>query len=88
VKFKIDENLPVEAAAILVSAGFAADTIDDEGLSGAEDSVVITRTRFENRILVTLDLDFASIQAYPAGTRRNRYLAAEAPGQSNCALIR
>jgi predicted nuclease of predicted toxin-antitoxin system len=65
VKFKIDENLPIEAATILCDAGFDAETIRDERLSGADDEVVATRVQTEGRVLVTLDLDFANIQAYP-----------------------
>jgi predicted nuclease of predicted toxin-antitoxin system len=65
VKFKIDENLPVEAAMILREAGFDVETIWDETLSGAADDIVAARVRSEARVLVTLDLDFANIQAYP-----------------------
>jgi predicted nuclease of predicted toxin-antitoxin system len=68
VRFKIDENLPVEAAQILKVAGFTADTIQDENLSGSDDETVARRSRSEDQILVTLDLDFANIQAYPPGT--------------------
>jgi predicted nuclease of predicted toxin-antitoxin system len=68
VKFKIDENLPVETAEILKKSGFSADTVADEDLSGSDDEAVASRSRSEGRILVTLDLDFANIQAYPPGT--------------------
>jgi predicted nuclease of predicted toxin-antitoxin system len=64
VKFKTDENLPVEAAATLL-ARFDAETIWDEKLSGADDLVVASTSRNEGRILLTLDLDFANIRAYP-----------------------
>jgi len=67
VKFKIDENLPAEAAEILRDSGFVADTVADENLSGSADEVVATRSRSENRVLVTLDMDFANIRAYPPG---------------------
>jgi predicted nuclease of predicted toxin-antitoxin system len=67
VKFKIDENLPAEAAEILESAGFDAHTVADENLSGAQDDTAARASRAENRILVTLDLDFANIRAYPPG---------------------
>ena len=40
MKFKIDENLPIEAATTLRDAGFDAETIRDERLSGADDQVV------------------------------------------------
>lgn len=40
MKFKIDENLPAEAAEILRDAGFVADTVGDEDLSGADDETI------------------------------------------------
>jgi predicted nuclease of predicted toxin-antitoxin system len=67
VKFKIDENLPAEAAETLHGAGFVADTVEDENLSGADDERIARASRSEGRILVTLDLDFANIRAYPPG---------------------
>ena len=67
MNFKIDENLPVEAAEILRGAGFVADTVGSEDLSGANDETVAATTQSEGRILVTLDLDFANIRAYPPG---------------------
>jgi predicted nuclease of predicted toxin-antitoxin system len=67
VRFKIDENLPAEAAEILKSAGFDAHTVADEDLAGAHDETVADASRSEARILVTLNLDFANIRAYPPG---------------------
>ena len=67
MNFKIDENLPAEAAEILRSVGFVADTVADENLGGAKDETVAAASRLEGRILVTLDLDFANIRAYPPG---------------------
>jgi len=65
VKFKTDENLPLESASILRDAGFDCETVWDEALSGAADQTIAARIREEGRILVTLDLDFSNIQAYP-----------------------
>jgi predicted nuclease of predicted toxin-antitoxin system len=65
VKFKVDENLPIEAARTLCDAGFDAETVPDELLSGADDRVVAAEAQTEGRVLVTLDLDFANIQVYP-----------------------
>ncbi len=64
MKFKIDENLPVEFAAQLHEAGFNAETVTSEKLSGAEDSAVFERCQKEDRILVTLDMDFANVKSY------------------------
>ncbi len=65
MKFKVDENLPIEAASIFREQEFEADTVSDEALSGADDESVANRVRTENRILITLDLDFSNIRAYP-----------------------
>jgi hypothetical protein len=75
VKFKIHENLPSEAAETLRQSGFAADTVADEDLSGSNDETVAGRDRSEDRILLTLDLDFANIRSYPP---------ASTPGSSFC----
>jgi predicted nuclease of predicted toxin-antitoxin system len=44
LKFKVDKNLPTEYASILREAGFEADTVSDEKLSGAGDSVLFERS--------------------------------------------
>ncbi len=65
MNFKIDENLPVEFAEMLRQTGFEADTVEDEGLTGADDEIVAERCRVERRILVSLDLDFANVREFP-----------------------
>ena len=65
MRFKIDQNLPAESAILLHEAGFEADTVDDEKLSGADDSVISECARVDGRVLVTLDLGFADIRSYP-----------------------
>lgn len=65
MKFKVDENMPAEAAGILRAAGHEADTVEEEGLAGSEDSVLALHVQQEARALITLDLDFSDIRAYP-----------------------
>jgi predicted nuclease of predicted toxin-antitoxin system len=65
LKFKVDENLPAEHAAMLRDAGHEADTVAEQKLTGSDDSVLFERCQAEGRILLTLDLDFGSVQAYP-----------------------
>ena len=65
MKLKIDENLPAECAVLLRDAGFHADTVVEEQLSGADDTVIAARAQLESRVLVTLDLDFGNVQSYP-----------------------
>jgi len=65
MRFKTDENLPVEVADLLRAAGHDAHTVFDESLSGRPDSNIAETVRHEQRVLITLDLDFADIRAYP-----------------------
>jgi hypothetical protein len=51
MRAKLDENLPVEAAELLRTAGWKCDTVDEEGLAGADDSTVAARCRAEARVL-------------------------------------
>ena len=61
MKFKIDENLPAEYVLVLRNSGLEADTVGDEALSGADDVTVFDLCQKENRMLVTLDLDFSNM---------------------------
>lgn len=65
MRFKIDENLPVEAANLLRQAGYDVKTVAEQGLNGSPDSNVISVCRREKRVLITLDTDFADIRLYP-----------------------
>jgi predicted nuclease of predicted toxin-antitoxin system len=65
LKLKIDENLPADCAVLVRNAGYEADTVAEECLAGADDSVIASRSRSDDRVLVTLDLDFSNVQAYP-----------------------
>jgi predicted nuclease of predicted toxin-antitoxin system len=65
LKFKIDENLPVEAAALLIGAGHDVSTVPDERLGGKPDPQVALACKNEGRVLVTSDLHFADIRVYP-----------------------
>lgn len=68
MQFKIDENLHEDIALLLRSAGHDAQTVHDEGLRGAVDPVLADHCFQEGRALVTLDLDFADIRAFPPAT--------------------
>jgi Domain of unknown function (DUF5615) len=49
VRFKTDENLPVQAASTLREYGHEAETVLDESLSGADDEAIATSVHVENR---------------------------------------
>lgn len=65
MRFKIDENLPTESAKLLNDAGHDALTIHDQRMVGELDSRVSAVCQSEHRALLTLDLDFSDIRAYP-----------------------
>jgi predicted nuclease of predicted toxin-antitoxin system len=67
MKFKIDENLPVEAAESLHQMGYEAATVLEQGLGGGADARIASVCQQEGRALVTLDTDFADIRSYPPG---------------------
>jgi predicted nuclease of predicted toxin-antitoxin system len=65
VRFKIDQNLPVEVAGAFRAAGHDAETVYQESLSGAPDPKLADAARAEARAIVTLDVGFADIRTYP-----------------------
>jgi predicted nuclease of predicted toxin-antitoxin system len=64
-RFKVDENLPEVAAAMLREAGYDAETVLFENLGGAPDPCIAAVCLKERRSLITLDLDFSDITTYP-----------------------
>lgn len=65
MKFKVDENLPVEMTELLERVGYDATTVMEQGLSGSSDRNLASICLGEGRVMVTLDLDFADIRSYP-----------------------
>ena len=64
MNFKIDENLPVEFVDVLSTAGHSSETVAQENLSGADDTAIAAICQKEDRLLLTLDLDFSDIRSY------------------------
>lgn len=65
MRFKIDENLPAEAAELLRQAGYEAETVGQQAMNGSPDEDILSAWWDEKRTLVTLDTDFADIRCYP-----------------------
>jgi len=65
VKFKLDENLPVELVTDLRGLGHDVDTVSDEGLRVAADPAVVEAAFAAERILFTLDKGIANLQRFP-----------------------
>jgi len=65
MKFKIDENLPIEIAELFQKQGYDATTVFQQKLIGAPDNLIASVCQSEKRTLVTLDTDFCDIRTYP-----------------------
>jgi len=63
VRFKLDENLPVELAAELRAMGHDTDTVADERLCGEPDPAVVEAASIADRILLTLDKGIADVRS-------------------------
>ena len=65
MRFKIDEHLPLEIKDLLAQHRHDSVTVEEEGMAGSTDPDVAQVCRTESRALLTLDLDFSDIRAYP-----------------------
>jgi predicted nuclease of predicted toxin-antitoxin system len=65
MKFKLDENLPLELVDLFKGEGHDAASVLGQQLGGACDSTLAEHCRAEKRALVTLDIGFADIRSYP-----------------------
>jgi predicted nuclease of predicted toxin-antitoxin system len=74
MNIKLDENLPLRLAGLLVTLGHDTDTVSSEGLSGAVDPVVWKAAQDSSRFFVTQDLDFSDVRAFKPGTHHGLLL--------------
>lgn len=65
MRFKVDENLHPDVAALLRGAGHDALSVWDQDLRGAVDPLLASVCREELRVLLTFDLGFGDIRQYP-----------------------
>jgi len=65
MRWKIDENVHPAVATFLQGRGHDAVTVWDQNLQGVPDRRLAKVCFSERRVLLTLDLDFANILAYP-----------------------
>ncbi len=64
MKFKLDENLPVEIAEELRARGHDALTVVEQGMAGVNDEQLMVHVEEESRILMTMDKGIANIRVY------------------------
>lgn len=65
MKFKVDENLPVEIVYDLTIAGHDAVSVLQQNLGGSDDKRLASVFQKESRVLVTVDQEFGDIRMYP-----------------------
>src|SRR5262245_57216944 len=68
MKFKLDENMPVDLVRVLSGLGHDVDTVPEEALTGRPDSDVWACTQEAERLLITQDLDFGDRRRFAPGT--------------------
>jgi predicted nuclease of predicted toxin-antitoxin system len=65
MRVKLNENLDVRLADLLMARGHQTATVVSQALTGRDDEVIYTVCRNEGCVLVTLDLDFANPFRFP-----------------------
>jgi predicted nuclease of predicted toxin-antitoxin system len=68
MKFKLDENIPVDLVRVLSGIGHDVDTVPQEALTGRPDSVIWSCSQEAERLLITQDLDFSDRRRFAPGT--------------------
>jgi len=63
-RFKLDENVPARVTRELLARGHDVETVLSQDMGGAPDERVAGKCAEEQRVLITLDLDFADVRSY------------------------
>lgn len=67
MKIKLDENLSRHLKVSLTACGHDVETVADEGLLSQADFAIARAAKAENRVIFTLDSDFADVRRFPPG---------------------
>lgn len=86
MRFKLDENFGVSIQRLLVDQGHDCITVRDENLAGAPDPDVLKAAVDEDRILVTMDLDFGNVLVYPP-EKTSGIIVVHPPGRVSFPLL-
>ena len=68
MKLKLDENLSRHLKPLLIAQGHDTLTADDENLLSRPDTEVARAAAKEDRMLLTLDVQFADLRKHPPGS--------------------
>ena len=65
MRIKLDENVDARLAMLLKKAGHDTNTVQEQNLRGTEDKALYDICKVDDRILVSLDLDFSNVLRFP-----------------------
>lgn len=65
MRFKLDENFGNRAIELFREAGYDVATVSEQALGGTPDADLLDVCHEEERVLVTLDLDFSNVLRFP-----------------------
>jgi predicted nuclease of predicted toxin-antitoxin system len=68
MKLKLDENLSRHLKPVLIGLGHDVLTAADENLLSHPDTEIAQAAKDEQRMLMTLDVEFADLRKYPPGS--------------------
>jgi predicted nuclease of predicted toxin-antitoxin system len=68
MNIKLDENLPLRLATLLIGLGHDVHTLRDERLIGRPDGEIWEAAQRESRFLITQDLDFSDSRRFVPGS--------------------
>jgi predicted nuclease of predicted toxin-antitoxin system len=68
MKLKLDENLSRHLKPVLIAQGHDTLTAADEGLLSRPDTEIARAAAAEERMLLTLDVQFADLRKHPPGS--------------------
>jgi predicted nuclease of predicted toxin-antitoxin system len=68
MKLKLDENLSRHLKPLLINQGYDTLTTADENLLSRPDTEIARAAAAEQRMLLTLDVQFADLRKYPPGS--------------------
>jgi predicted nuclease of predicted toxin-antitoxin system len=68
MKLKLDENISRHLKPVLIGFGHDVLTAADENLLSHPDTEIAKAAKDENRMLLTLDIEFADLRKYPPGS--------------------
>jgi len=68
IKLKLDENLSRHLKPLLTALEYDTITAQEQGLLSKPDTAIAAAAKDEERILLTLDVEFGNLKKYPPGS--------------------